>query len=142
MNKRVRRQHRNKHQNCCRIVHIETGMSAVGTASKERIKNQRDAFIALSKKVVKVLMPRVERDLETKVIRNYNESRNEVHDKKSGLKMPYKTIMNGIGPMNRMLNHIALALLCFAIAWEIFQHIPDDVVFRVGCWVMNYFKGV
>ena len=49
---------------------------------------------------------------------------------------------NAIIPMNRMLNHIALALLGFAIAWEIFRHIPDDVVFRVGCWVMNYLKEV
>ena len=92
-------QHRNKHQNCCRITHIETGLTNVGTASKERITNQRDAFTTLAHRLVKVLMPKAERDIETKVIRNYNESRNEVHDKASGLKMPYRAVMNGIGPM-------------------------------------------
>jgi len=92
-------QHRNKHQNCCRITHIETGMTAVGTAARERITNQRDAFTELAHRLVKVLMPKEERDINTGVVRNYNESRNEVHDKASGLKMPYRAVLNGIGPM-------------------------------------------
>ena len=92
-------QHRNKHQNCCRITHIETGLSAIGTGSKERISNQREAFNKLAKRVVAHLTPKQERNINKAVIRNYNQSRNEVHDKASGLKMSYAVIINDIEPM-------------------------------------------
>lgn len=36
-------QHRNKHQNCCRITHIETGLRAQGTESRSRATNQEVA---------------------------------------------------------------------------------------------------
>jgi protein subunit release factor B len=92
-------QHRNKHQNCCRITHIDSGLSAIGTSSKERRANQREAFNALAKRVITHLTPRESRKICTAIIRNYNEYRNEVHDKASGLKMPWKSVMNDIGPM-------------------------------------------
>ncbi|MEA3272323.1 MAG: peptide chain release factor-like protein [Patescibacteria group bacterium] len=96
-------QHRNKHQNCCRITHIESGIFAIGTG-KERTMNLRTAFTTLADRVIRWLqsknintIPNINRS----VIRNYNESRNEVHDKISGLKMPYKSIVvgNNITPM-------------------------------------------
>ena len=96
-------QHRNKHQNCCRITHIETGISAVGTG-KERITNQRSAFQQLAKRLISYFQ-KLETgnsvDINTDIIRNYNESRNEVHDKASGLKMPWADIINknNIEPM-------------------------------------------
>lgn len=92
-------QHRNKHQNCCRITHVDSGLSAIGTGSKERTANQKEAFTALAKRVVAHLTPNRKHITNMSVIRNYNESRNEVHDKASGLKMPFKTVMNDIGPM-------------------------------------------
>ena len=92
-------QHRNKHQNCCRITHIESGLSAVGTNSRERTTNQRAAFIALAKRVVAYLTPKETRDVNTGVIRNYNESRNEVLDKASGFKQPYGFVLDSIAPM-------------------------------------------
>ena len=92
-------QHRNKHQNCCRITHIESGLSAIGTSSKERIANQRDAFTKLAKRVVAHLIVKVDYKTNVSVIRNYNQSRNEVHDKASGLKMPYGVVIDNIGPM-------------------------------------------
>ena len=95
-------QHRNKHQNCCRIIHAESGLSAIGTSFKERSKNQQSAFKALAKKIIAQFMKdsSVDFKINTEIIRNYNESRNEVHDKASGLKMPYNIVMkNGIGPM-------------------------------------------
>ena len=92
-------QHRNKHQNCCRITHIESGLSAIGTSSRERIANQREAFIKLAKRVVAHLTIKVEHKTNISVIRNYNQSRNEVHDKTSGLKMPYNVIIDNIEPM-------------------------------------------
>ena len=45
-------QHRNKHQNCCRITHLETGLRAQGTESRDRVSNQRAAFTRLAKLVI------------------------------------------------------------------------------------------
>lgn len=92
-------QHRNKHQNCCRIIHIESGLSAIGTGSRERTANQREAFNSLAKRLIPHLFPKQEHETNSAVIRNYNESRNEVHDKASGLKMPYSIIIDNINPM-------------------------------------------
>jgi protein subunit release factor B len=92
-------QHRNKHQNCCRIIHIESGIKSHGTSSRERSTNQRDAFENLAAKLVRFATMKVRPRINTSVIRNYNASRNEVHDKVSGLKMPYSVVMGDIGPM-------------------------------------------
>ena len=87
-------QHRNKHQNCCRITHIETGLTANGTASKSRVTNQREAFNELAKKVLLWYNATDnERRDTSEVIRNYHEPRNEVHDKASGLKQTYKQVV-------------------------------------------------
>lgn len=40
-------QHRNKHDNCCRIRHPETGVIAVGQSHKERRSNQKEALESL-----------------------------------------------------------------------------------------------
>lgn len=37
-------QNRNKHMNCCRMVHRESGASAVGQSHKEKQSNITDAF--------------------------------------------------------------------------------------------------
>lgn len=37
-------QHRNKHQNCCRIRHIESGAEGSGTESRSRDQNKSSAF--------------------------------------------------------------------------------------------------
>jgi len=95
-------QHRNKHQNCCRITHIETGMSEKGTETKSRVSNQRTAFRKLAKRIVAASLQNIdEKIINETVIRNYNECRNEVHDKASGLKMPYTEIViaGNIGKM-------------------------------------------
>lgn len=94
-------QHRNKHQNCCRITHLPSGLRCNGTASRSRITNQRYAFNNLAKMIVAHYTIKEDKDINREVIRNYNECRNEVHDKLSGLKMPYKKIVTGgeIGPM-------------------------------------------
>lgn len=86
-------QHRNAHQNCCRIIHIETGLQAIGTASRSRTTNQKIAFETLARRIIthhydlKVLQTNKE------VIRNYNAVRNVVHDKASGLKKSYKDVV-------------------------------------------------
>ena len=90
-------QHRNKHQNCCRITHIETGLKAQGTESRERPANQRVAFNRLVKLILSYYAaPEAERRMWTETIRNYHGVRNEVHDKASGLKREYKkVVVNG-----------------------------------------------
>lgn len=42
-------QHRNKHQNCCRIQHPETGVIVTGQSHKERPANQKEALQNLAK---------------------------------------------------------------------------------------------
>lgn len=37
-------QHRNKHQNCVRMTHTESGATATGQSSKSREANTREAF--------------------------------------------------------------------------------------------------
>lgn len=89
-------QHRNKHQNCCRITHIETGLRCQGTESRERTVNQRVAFTNLAKLVISYYnSDEKTRRQWDKTIRNYHGVRNEVHDKASGLKLPYKHVVDG-----------------------------------------------
>ncbi len=87
-------QHRNKHQNCCRITHIESGICERGT-SKSRVANQREAFTKLAKRVVswRLAQDNIKQEISTEVVRNYNEHRNEVHDKASGFKQSYKKVV-------------------------------------------------
>lgn len=92
-------QHRNKHQNCCRITHVETGIMSVGTGSKERNINQKEAFNKLAKRIIAHLMPKVERSINTDVIWTYNEYKNFVKDKASGFRQPYKKVMDDLGLM-------------------------------------------
>ena len=95
-------QHRNKHQNCCRIIHIDTGFVERGTSHRDRPSNQREAFTKLSDRVIAFYFGKKEVDKQNKeVIRNYHGVRNEVHDKKSGFKQSYKeVVLNGnIGDM-------------------------------------------
>ena len=40
-------QHRNKHQNCCRIKHVETGVLKTGQSNRTREANQKEAFLAI-----------------------------------------------------------------------------------------------
>lgn len=42
-------QHRNKHQNCCRIKHKATGIIKTGQSQRERSANQREALQAIAK---------------------------------------------------------------------------------------------
>ena len=94
-------QHRNKHQNCCRIVHLATGLSAVGTASRHRSHNQRDAFMVLVSRIFAHYEPERVRGTDGERVRTYHAERNEVLDHASGLRMTYKDVIekgNG-GPM-------------------------------------------
>ena len=86
-------QHRNKHPNCCRITHIETGISSNGTESKSRETNKRKAFERLTKKLIQELIPENKIDLSQDLVRTYNKYRDEVKDKASKLKQSYKKVV-------------------------------------------------
>lgn len=45
-------QHRNKHPNCCRITHIDSGVSTTGQSHRERPANQREAFNKLARLLI------------------------------------------------------------------------------------------
>ncbi len=98
-------QHRNKHQNCCRITHLATGLVATGQAGRDRPTNQRFAFTQLARKVIAFYKeqddPERERISTNEVIRNYHAERNEVLDKVSGLRRPYREVVDAgeIGEM-------------------------------------------
>lgn len=96
-------QHRNKHQNCCRITHIETGLKATGQTARDRPSNQRIAFEALVRRILAhyAVLDAPERRVDGETIRTYHAERNEIIDKASGLRMSYRDVMNGgdIGPM-------------------------------------------
>ncbi|GAJ17150.1 unnamed protein product, partial [marine sediment metagenome] len=80
---------------CCEITHLESGMSERGTSNKSRIANQKEAFVKLATRVAVWALAGLEikADINKTVIRNYNGHRNEVHDKESGLKMPYNEVV-------------------------------------------------
>ena len=41
-------QHRNKHQNCCRLTHKETRIMKTGQRQRSRIQNLKDALISIT----------------------------------------------------------------------------------------------
>jgi len=88
-------QHRNKHQNCCRIIHIETGLKAQCVDNRDRISNQDTAFRRLAKLILEYYYPDIdpERIKAKEVVRNYHEPRNEVLDKRTGIKKSYKDVV-------------------------------------------------
>ena len=42
-------QHRNKHQNCCRLVHKDSGARTTGQSNRDRGSNQKEAFTSMVK---------------------------------------------------------------------------------------------
>ena len=87
-------QYRNKHQNCCRIIHIETGLMATGQAARDRPTNQKHAFKTLVRKLLAYYEapPEVRRDLSN-VARTYHFERNVAYDE--NVSMPIQKAMDG-----------------------------------------------
>lgn len=73
-------QHRNKHQNCCRITHLETGLTAVGQTSRSRVTNQEIAFRNLIQKLLALYATPNERIQDDNVVRTYHFERNAATD--------------------------------------------------------------
>ena len=96
-------QHANKHANCCRITHKESGLRCQSTKHKERPPNQKGAFTNLARLLIAYYnaAPEVRRRFDEARVRTYHEPRNEVLDHASGLKMRYTEVVGkpNIGPM-------------------------------------------
>ena len=79
-------QHRNKHQNCCRVIHEPTGIKAQGTGDRSREANYRNAMAVCRSRVAAHLHKDTERfraDPNERV-RTYNIATNRVTDHASG----------------------------------------------------------
>lgn len=90
-------QHRNKHQNCCRITHIESGIVAVGQDHKDRPTNQKAAFNQLAKKLIEYYeldKPKVHAETSNETVRTYHEPRNIVKDHSSEFQQEYKYVVD------------------------------------------------
>lgn len=96
-------QYRNKHQNCCRIIHRASGLTAQGTEHRERPANQRAAFRRLAAALVDYygLRNRPKPAKSSERIRTYHEPRNEVLDHASGHRQTFTDVVEGatIGEM-------------------------------------------
>lgn len=88
-------QYRNKHQNSCRLIHLPTGIQALGTRNRERGSNLRDAMASLEKRVAESLEVDKERRSDKAVVRTYHFERSEVIDYASELHLPLKTVLDG-----------------------------------------------
>jgi len=88
-------QHKNKHQNCCRITHKKTGIVGLCQENKERIANQRTAFKRLTDKLVAYYKAQdaIKKVDVTERIRTYHEPRNTVLDHASGHTQSYKEVV-------------------------------------------------
>ena len=84
-------QHRNKHQNCCRVKHVETGITANGTSNRSRVANYREAMNECTRRVAEHYHVDVERfRAGEERVRTYHEPDNRVTDHASGETMSYK----------------------------------------------------
>lgn len=95
-------QHRNKHQNCCRVIHRATGVKANGTQNRSRESNKRAAISVCRSRVVAMHQKNTERfRAGNERIRTYHAEDNRVTDHLSGLTMTYKDVVEkcNIDPM-------------------------------------------
>ena len=97
-------QHRNKHANCARITHIETGLTAVCQDHKDRPTNQKIAFQRLVEKLKpwlkeKTLGTREEVEQNQETVRTYNYPDNRVKDHASGLQQTIDKVEKSLDDM-------------------------------------------
>jgi protein subunit release factor A len=88
-------QHRNKHQNCLRLTHVESGITVTAQTNRDRPSNERVAFEKLIPLIKTFYHPEVqkERFKAKETIRTYHEPDNRVKDHASGLVRTYKEVV-------------------------------------------------
>lgn len=93
-------QKKNKTSSACRITHLPTGHVASCEASRFQHKNREQAFRKLVDRLIPIMKAEAQYIDECQkaakdVIRNYHEKRNEVVDKRTGLRYDLNRILNG-----------------------------------------------
>lgn len=88
-------QHRNKHMNCLRLTHIESGITVTAQTERDRPSNQRQAMERIAPLIVAYYHPEVQkaRFNATETIRTYHQPDNRVKDHASGLMLTYKEVV-------------------------------------------------
>jgi len=87
-------QHRNKTENCCRCIHIPTGIKATATSARSRKSNMESALKVCKSRVAAHFHKDKERFLAgTERIRTYHEPDNRVTDHASGLTDTYTNVI-------------------------------------------------
>lgn len=96
-------QHRNKHQNCVRLTHIESGIVCVGQNSRSRKQNLHEAFKTMADRLVAKYHTKVKpRGTNEEVIRTYHEPDNRVKDHASNFVQTYSEVV-GDGIIEEMI---------------------------------------
>jgi protein subunit release factor A len=91
-------QYRNKHQNCVRLTHTETGIVTTGQEQRSREQNLRDAFRKMADHLVKRFLgdqKKARWPSSTETVRTYHEPDNRVVDHLSRLQQPYDVVVGG-----------------------------------------------
>lgn len=91
-------QHRNKHQNCCRLTHKDSGITTQCTEFKERKSNLKKAFHKIVPLLIDFYVAKDKHmvyDLNSNVVRTYNEPDNRVKDHETGLVRRYPDVIDG-----------------------------------------------
>lgn len=88
-------QYRNKHQNCCRITHLPSGITTTGQEHRERPANLKAALTRMADKLVEHygLRERPQPPTSDVRIRTYHAPRNEVKDHASGHTQPFTEVV-------------------------------------------------
>lgn len=94
-------QHRNKHQNCCRMTHIPTGITVQSQEERSRAQNQKIAFNRLADILIPIMKREVVRAryaAGTERVRTYHEPDDRVIDHRiPDQQWSYSDILSGKG---------------------------------------------
>lgn len=104
-------QYRNKHQNCCRITHIATGLRCTGQSHRERPANQREAFSKLAKLLIAHFTVEEDKPISNERVRTYHAVDNRVVDHASGFTQEYKYVV-GKGNIQDMVEARCKVMQC------------------------------
>lgn len=104
-------QYRNKHQNCLRLTHIESGIVVVAQTERDRPSNEKRAFEKMKVRLRAYYSPEVQeqRFKATEEIRVYHEPDNRVKDHASGHRQTFKEVVKD-GELDEMIVARKMAL--------------------------------
>lgn len=87
-------QHRNKTENCCRCIHVPTGIKATASSARSRKSNMESALKVCKARVAAHFQKDTERyQAGTERIRTYHEPDNRVLDHASGMTDTYTNVI-------------------------------------------------